>query len=87
MESKYRVILLYCPWPIIFKSERKNKTANSKLFELLYFIFHKQFYFVIFGLKTIGHGKPDNNLESLCISYSALGNSSLASILRHMNPV
>jgi hypothetical protein len=30
-------------------------------------IFHKQFYFVTCGLKIIGHGNPDNNLESLCI--------------------
>jgi hypothetical protein len=32
------------------------------------FIFHKQFYFVISGLKIIGHENPDNNLESPCIS-------------------
>jgi hypothetical protein len=25
------------------------------------------FYFVISGLKIIGHGNPDINLESLCI--------------------
>jgi hypothetical protein len=30
------------------------------------FIFLKHFYFVISGLKIIGHGNPDNNLESLC---------------------
>jgi hypothetical protein len=34
------------------------------------FIFHKQFYFVVFGLKIVGHGNPDNNLESLCISIT-----------------
>jgi hypothetical protein len=28
---------------------------------------HAQFYFDISGLKIIGHGNPDNNLESLCI--------------------
>jgi hypothetical protein len=28
---------------------------------------HSQFYFVVSGLKIIGHGNPDNNLESLCI--------------------
>jgi hypothetical protein len=33
------------------------------------FIFHKQFYFVVSGLKIIGHGNPDNNLESPCILY------------------
>jgi hypothetical protein len=26
----------------------------------------RKFYFVVCGLKTIGHGNPDNNLESLC---------------------
>jgi hypothetical protein len=31
------------------------------------FIFRKQFYFLISGLKIIGHGNPDNNLESPCI--------------------
>jgi hypothetical protein len=31
------------------------------------FIFRKQFYFVISGLKIIGHGNHDNNLESHCI--------------------
>jgi hypothetical protein len=30
---------------------------------------HAQFYFVISGLKIIGHGNPDNNLESHCISW------------------
>jgi hypothetical protein len=28
---------------------------------------HVQFYFVVSGYKIIGHGNPDNNLESLCI--------------------
>jgi hypothetical protein len=28
------------------------------------FIFRKQFYFVVSGLKIIGHGNPDNNLET-----------------------
>jgi hypothetical protein len=31
------------------------------------FIFHKQFCFVVSGLKIIGHGNPDHNLESPCI--------------------
>jgi hypothetical protein len=26
-----------------------------------------QFYFVVSGLKIIGHGNPDNNLESPCM--------------------
>jgi hypothetical protein len=30
--------------------------------------FHvKMFYFVVSGLKIIGHGNPTNNLESYCI--------------------
>jgi hypothetical protein len=29
-----------------------------------FFIFHKQFYVVLSGLKFTGHGNPDNNLES-----------------------
>jgi hypothetical protein len=28
-----------------------------------------QFYFVLSSLKIIGHGNPDNNLESHCTSY------------------
>jgi hypothetical protein len=28
------------------------------------FIFRKKFYSIISGLKIIGHGNPDNNLES-----------------------
>jgi hypothetical protein len=35
------------------------------------FIFSKQFYFVS-GLKIIGHGNPDNNLESSCIGTGAV---------------
>jgi hypothetical protein len=31
----------------------------------------QQFYFIISGLKIIGHGNPDNNSESPCISYRA----------------
>jgi hypothetical protein len=27
----------------------------------------KQFYSIVFDLKIIGNGNPDNNLESLCI--------------------
>jgi hypothetical protein len=29
---------------------------------------HAQFFFVVSGLKIIGHGNPDNNLESHCIT-------------------
>jgi len=43
------------------------------------FIFRKQFYFVVSGLKIIGHGNPDNNLESSCI----LGSNSLFTTLTH----
>jgi hypothetical protein len=39
------------------------------------FIFHKQFYFVVSGLKIIGHGNPDNNLESPCTSLAKGGTS------------
>jgi hypothetical protein len=31
------------------------------------FILSKQFHFILFGLKIIGHGNYDNHLESLCI--------------------
>jgi hypothetical protein len=31
------------------------------------FIFRKQFCFVVSGLKIMGHGNPDNNLELPCI--------------------
>jgi hypothetical protein len=37
-----------------------------------YFIFRKQFYFVVSGLKIIGYGNPDNNLESPCISIASI---------------
>jgi hypothetical protein len=37
------------------------------------FIYRKQFYFVVSGLKIIGHVNPDNNLESSCIMYSIHG--------------
>jgi hypothetical protein len=30
---------------------------------------HAQFYIVVTGLKIIGHGNPDNNLETHCIDY------------------
>jgi hypothetical protein len=33
------------------------------------FIFHKQFCFVVSGLKIIGHGNHDNNLELSCITH------------------
>jgi hypothetical protein len=33
------------------------------------FIFRKQFNFIPFGLKIIGHENTDNNLESPCILY------------------
>jgi hypothetical protein len=31
---------------------------------------HVQFYSLVFGLKIIGHGNPDNNLESHCTTTS-----------------
>jgi hypothetical protein len=33
------------------------------------FLFRKQFYFVISGLKIIGHGNSDNNLASYWITF------------------
>jgi hypothetical protein len=39
------------------------------------FILCKQFYSVISILKTIGHGNPDNNLESCCIFNDVIPNS------------
>jgi hypothetical protein len=32
----------------------------------------KEFYFVVSGLKIIGHGIPDSNLESHCISFCSV---------------
>jgi succinate dehydrogenase/fumarate reductase-like Fe-S protein len=32
----------------------------------LVFIFHKQFYYVVSGLKIVGYGNPDNSFESSC---------------------
>jgi hypothetical protein len=51
----------------------QNTTCGStalpnKTFLSYIFIFLKQFYFIIPGLKIIDHGVPDNNLESLCIT-------------------
>jgi hypothetical protein len=43
-----------------------GSTGNKNLLSYT-FIFRKQFYFVVPGLKFIGHGNPDNNLESPCI--------------------
>jgi hypothetical protein len=37
------------------------------------FIYRKQFYFVVSGLKIIGHGNPDNNLESPGTSMRRVG--------------
>jgi hypothetical protein len=39
------------------------------------FLSSKHFYFIVSSLKIIGHGNPDNNLESLCIiiSYNTSG--------------
>jgi hypothetical protein len=38
-----------------------------ELFLSYAFIFRQQFYFILPGLKIIGHGNPNNNLESPCI--------------------
>jgi len=48
------------------------------------FIFRKQFYFGISGLKIIGHGNPDNNLESICMSTVGLKDEvSAVGVFRH----
>jgi hypothetical protein len=39
---------------------------NAKQLQHAPFVFYKQFYFVVSGLQIIGHGNPDNNLESHC---------------------
>jgi hypothetical protein len=44
----------------------------NKTFVTYVFIFHKQFYFVVSGLKIIGHGNPDKNLESLCTTKTVM---------------
>jgi hypothetical protein len=41
-------------------------TSNKTLLNCI-FIFRKQFYFIIYGLRIIGHGNPDNNLELICM--------------------
>jgi hypothetical protein len=38
--------------------------------------YHAQFYFVVSGLKIIGHGNPDNNLE-MTLYISALKHTRL----------
>jgi hypothetical protein len=35
------------------------------------FLSHHQFYFVIINFKIIGHGNPDNNLESSSVTLTA----------------
>jgi hypothetical protein len=57
----------YVPWRV-----RMLKLCNIlqclfyRLWNVLsyFFIFRKQFYFIFSGLKIIGLGKPDNNVES-----------------------
>jgi hypothetical protein len=41
---------------------------NKQNFLSYIFIFRKQFYTIAFGLKIIGHGNPDSNLELPCTS-------------------
>jgi hypothetical protein len=72
-ETEYRLDIL-----------RATKGANvevvivyryKKHFRTYTFIFRKNFCFVVSDLKIIGHGNPDNNLESPC--------TTAASIVRH----
>jgi hypothetical protein len=46
------------------------------------FTFRKRFYFVASDLKNIGHGNPDSNLESACISRSLVSSVCIAIRLR-----
>jgi hypothetical protein len=48
-------------------------------FNILYFIFCKQFNFVVSGLKIVGYWNPDNNLEPHCTSKMATAASSTSS--------
>jgi hypothetical protein len=41
---------------------------NDISFCELHLVFHKKFYFVVSGLKIIGHGNPDSNIESTCVT-------------------
>jgi hypothetical protein len=68
------------PWPIIFKPEiiktayeYENVTQKVLLFiesilQDAKKLQHARLYFVVSVLKIIGHGNPDNNIESHCIS-------------------
>jgi hypothetical protein len=38
-------------------------------FNMSAFLFPKQVYFVSSGLKIIGHGNPDNNIETTYSNY------------------
>jgi hypothetical protein len=46
---------------------------NETFLVTMSYLFHKQFYFTVSGLKIIGQGNPDNNLESLCILTMGCG--------------
>jgi hypothetical protein len=50
-----------------YESVTQKVLFGNAVLAAFMFIFHKQFYFVVSGLKIICHGNPDNNLESLCI--------------------
>jgi hypothetical protein len=72
-------LLSVFPWPVIFipeitKLHTEYESVTQKVlfggqwnFFTYTFIFLKQFYFILSGVKIMGHGNPDNNLESLCI--------------------
>jgi hypothetical protein len=49
-----------------YEHECGEYTVAKKKVMSYTFIFRKQFDFVFSGLKIIGHGNPDNNLESHC---------------------
>jgi hypothetical protein len=43
-------------------------STHNNTFWIHFLIFRKQFYFVVSGLKIIGHGNLDSNFESPCVS-------------------
>jgi hypothetical protein len=66
------------PWPIIFKPGNNKEKLHTEYENLTQIVLlsiksilqnakqlqSKQFYFVVFGLKIIGHGNPDSVLET-----------------------
>jgi hypothetical protein len=51
---------------LLFVESVLQNSKQLQLARLSYFV--SSFYFAVSGLKIVGHGNADNNLESLCIS-------------------